>query len=64
MVLLGSVLYRRLELMNSAALAALVLLICLAMLQQQLISFLAGTPHGSYRIPGPPAWLQALFFEA
>jgi ComEC/Rec2-related protein len=108
-VLLGSAFYRRLHLLNSAALAALLLLLadpayltdsgfllsflaigCIAgiampllllgsifgtaarivalplawlvLLQHRIVSLFAGIPHMSYRIPGPPAWLTALFF--
>ncbi|MGB7845129.1 MAG: MBL fold metallo-hydrolase [Candidatus Acidiferrum sp.] len=28
------------------------------------MSFFAAIPHGSYRIPGPPAWVMGLFFVA
>jgi len=34
----------------------------LVLLQGRIVSFLAGIPHGSYRIPGPPAWVMAIFF--
>jgi len=38
-------------------------LIWLVLLQQRIVSLLAGIPHGSYRIPGPPGWLIACFFS-
>jgi competence protein ComEC len=34
----------------------------LVLLQHRIVTFFAGIPHASYRIPGPPAWLTALFF--
>ena len=34
----------------------------LVSIQERIISWFAGIPHGSYRIPGPPAWLMAVFF--
>lgn len=37
-------------------------LIWLVLLQHKIVSFFAGIPHSSYRIPGPPVWLLALFF--
>jgi competence protein ComEC len=36
----------------------------LILLQTRIVSFFAAIPHGSYRIPGPPAWVMALFFLA
>ena len=36
----------------------------LVFLQHHIVSLLAAIPHSSYRIPGPPAWLTALFFLA
>ena len=39
-------------------------LIWLVFLQHHLVSLFAAIPHGSYRIPGPPAWLMAMFFLA
>lgn len=36
----------------------------LVLLQQRIVSWFAGIPHGSYRIPGPPVWLIVLFFVA
>jgi competence protein ComEC len=44
-----------------AALAAQPL-VWLTMLQQRVVSFLAAIPRGSYRIPGPPAWIMCAFF--
>jgi competence protein ComEC len=34
----------------------------LVFLQHQIVCLLSRIPHSSYRIPGPPAWLMALFF--
>jgi len=34
----------------------------LVLLQHRIVSFFAGIPHTSYRIPGPPGWLTVLFF--
>ena len=34
----------------------------LVFLQGRIVSFFAAIPHGSYRIPGPPGWVMALFF--
>lgn len=36
----------------------------LVFLLQGIVSWFAAIPHGSYRIPGPPAWLVILFFLA
>jgi len=33
----------------------------LVLAQGRMVSFFAGVPHGSYRIPGPPTWATALF---
>jgi len=33
----------------------------LVWIQGHLVSFFAAIPHGSYRIPGPPTWVTALF---
>jgi len=33
----------------------------LVFLQGRIVSFFAAVPHGSYRIPGPPAWVSGLF---
>jgi competence protein ComEC len=37
-------------------------LVWLTHLQQQIVSVLAAIPYGSYRVPGPPAWVAACFF--
>jgi competence protein ComEC len=37
-------------------------LVSLVAVQQHIVSFLATIPHGSYRIPGPPAWVMFCFF--
>ena len=37
-------------------------LVWLVLVQQRIVGLLAAIPHGSYRIPGPPAWVMAAFF--
>jgi competence protein ComEC len=37
-------------------------LLWLTIVQQRVVTFLAAIPHGSYRIPGPPAWVTVSFF--
>lgn len=34
----------------------------LVFVQGRIVSFFAAIPHGSYRIPGPPAWVMGFFF--
>jgi competence protein ComEC len=34
----------------------------LVLLQGRIVSLFAEIPHGSYRIPGPPAWVMGFFF--
>ena len=36
-------------------------LVWLVWVQGHIVSFFAAIPHGSYRIPGPPLWVTALF---
>jgi len=47
---------------NAAAKLVAHPLVWLVFLQHRIVSFFAAIPRTSYRIPGPPAWLTALFF--
>jgi competence protein ComEC len=49
---------------TSAAALAAHPLVWLTLVQQHIVSLLAAIPHGSYRIPGPPAWVTGCFFVA
>ncbi|HYA64598.1 MAG TPA: DNA internalization-related competence protein ComEC/Rec2 [Candidatus Sulfotelmatobacter sp.] len=51
-------------LIHAAARLVAAPLALLVFLQHHIVSLLAAIPHSSYRIPGPPVWLMALFFLA